>query len=231
MTDSELTRRRLLELGSRCPARRRLGRPARGGSGACARADAAIADDDEPTPELTEGPYFTPNSPRRRSIVPAGARGTRLDADGPRAHDRRTAGPAGARRLLAVRRTRCLRQRGLPLPRPPAHRRARPLLAASRSSPGSTPGRTKHIHVKVQAPGEPVLTTQLFFPGVAGNRERRDLRRRVPRARLALVKGRRRRALRLRARPLAPRKNSQSPPSGFTSAGVFMGCDSDERSS
>ena len=35
--------------------------------------------------------------------------------------------------------------------------------------PGLYPGRTKHIHVKVQAPGEPILTTQLFFPGVAGN--------------------------------------------------------------
>ena len=35
--------------------------------------------------------------------------------------------------------------------------------------PGLYPGRTKHIHVKVQAPKEPVLTTQLFFPGVSGN--------------------------------------------------------------
>ena len=35
--------------------------------------------------------------------------------------------------------------------------------------PGLYPGRTEHIHVKVQAPNGPVLTTQLFFPGVAGN--------------------------------------------------------------
>jgi protocatechuate 3,4-dioxygenase beta subunit len=35
--------------------------------------------------------------------------------------------------------------------------------------PGLYPGRTEHIHVKVQAPGGPVLTTQLFFPGVAQN--------------------------------------------------------------
>src|SRR5207253_11233838 len=35
--------------------------------------------------------------------------------------------------------------------------------------PGRSPGRTDHIHVKVQAPGGPVLTTQLFFPGVASN--------------------------------------------------------------
>jgi protocatechuate 3,4-dioxygenase beta subunit len=35
--------------------------------------------------------------------------------------------------------------------------------------PGLYPGRTEHIHVKVQAPNGPVLTTQLFFPGVAQN--------------------------------------------------------------
>jgi protocatechuate 3,4-dioxygenase beta subunit len=35
--------------------------------------------------------------------------------------------------------------------------------------PGLYPGRTEHIHVKVQAPGGPVLTTQMFFPGVAEN--------------------------------------------------------------
>ena len=38
--------------------------------------------DDDPTPELTEGPYFTPNSPKRRSILPAGAVGTRLTLTG-----------------------------------------------------------------------------------------------------------------------------------------------------
>jgi protocatechuate 3,4-dioxygenase beta subunit len=35
--------------------------------------------------------------------------------------------------------------------------------------PGLYPGRTRHIHVKVQAPSRPVLTTQLFFPGEARN--------------------------------------------------------------
>ena len=30
--------------------------------------------------------------------------------------------------------------------------------------PGAYAGRTRHIHVKVQAPGRPVLTTQLYFP-------------------------------------------------------------------
>ena len=30
--------------------------------------------------------------------------------------------------------------------------------------PGLYPGRTRHIHVKVQAPNQPALTTQLYFP-------------------------------------------------------------------
>ena len=36
--------------------------------------------------------------------------------------------------------------------------------------PAEYPGRTRHIHVKVQAPGGRILTTQLYFPGDAGNR-------------------------------------------------------------
>jgi protocatechuate 3,4-dioxygenase beta subunit len=36
-------------------------------------------------------------------------------------------------------------------------------------TPGLYPGRTRHIHVKVQAPDQPVLTTQLYFPGESGN--------------------------------------------------------------
>ena len=37
--------------------------------------------------------------------------------------------------------------------------------------PGEYPGRTEHIHVKLQAPGKAVLTTQLYFPDVARNQQ------------------------------------------------------------
>jgi protocatechuate 3,4-dioxygenase beta subunit len=37
--------------------------------------------------------------------------------------------------------------------------------------PGEYPGRTEHIHVKVHAPGKAVLTTQLYFPGIARNQQ------------------------------------------------------------
>ncbi len=35
--------------------------------------------------------------------------------------------------------------------------------------PGLYPGRTRHIHVKARRDGGPVLTTQMYFPGEAGN--------------------------------------------------------------
>jgi protocatechuate 3,4-dioxygenase beta subunit len=35
--------------------------------------------------------------------------------------------------------------------------------------PALYPGRTRHIHVKAQAPNQPVLTTQLYFPDEPGN--------------------------------------------------------------
>jgi protocatechuate 3,4-dioxygenase beta subunit len=35
--------------------------------------------------------------------------------------------------------------------------------------PGLYPGRTRHIHVKVQAPNGPTLTTQLYFPDEPAN--------------------------------------------------------------
>jgi len=36
--------------------------------------------------------------------------------------------------------------------------------------PGLYPGRTRHFHVRVQAPHGRVLTTQLYFPGEPRNR-------------------------------------------------------------
>ena len=170
MTDKELTRRRLLELGLALPPLAALGGLADGAFAATPLAPTpAIADADDPTPELTEGPYFTPNSPRRRAIVPAGARGTRLTLTG---RVLTTSGRPVSRALIDF--WQCdaggaydndgYRFRGHQL----TDARGRYTLLSV--VPGTYPGRTKHIHVKVQAPSRPVLTTQLFFPGVAGNR-------------------------------------------------------------
>jgi len=174
MSENEITRRRLLELGLVLPPMAAL---AVGSDRFLADARAArplpatptIADDDEPTPELTEGPYFTPDSPLRRSIVPAGAAGTRFLLSG---RVLSTAGKPVARALVDF--WQCdaggeydndgFRFRGHQLTD------ARGRYSLTTVVPGTYTGRTRHIHVKTQAPNRSVLTTQLFFPGVAQNR-------------------------------------------------------------
>ena len=169
MSKDELTRRRLLELGLALPPLAALGATGTAAAAPLLKATPAIADADDPTPALTEGPYYTPNSPRRRSIVPAGAGGTRVTLTG---RVLNTAGRPIQRALVDF--WQCdargsydnsgYRFRGHQL----TDARGRYTLLSV--VPGLYPGRTKHIHVKVQAPSRPILTTQLFFPGVAGNR-------------------------------------------------------------
>src|SRR5215207_10354523 len=85
--DDELTRRRLLALGLAIPP---LGMAlagaesllAVGASAAPLQATPTCDDGDDPTPELTEGPYFSSGSPRRRSLATQGTRGTRLTITG-----------------------------------------------------------------------------------------------------------------------------------------------------
>jgi protocatechuate 3,4-dioxygenase beta subunit len=168
--DRHLTRRRLLELGLALqPLAAVAGHTDLLSSPALAATPAVMDADDDPTPQLTEGPYFTPNSPKRRSIVPAGAAGTRLTLSG---RVLTTGGKPIPNALIdfwqadarGAYDNRGYRFRGHQFTN------AKGQYSLFSVVPGLYPGRTKHIHVKVQAPREPVLTTQLFFPGVAGNR-------------------------------------------------------------
>jgi protocatechuate 3,4-dioxygenase beta subunit len=124
-------------------------------------------DADDVTPAQTEGPYFKASSPERADIR-AGASGTRLilsgtvvttgckavdralvdfwQADGAGAYDNAGYSFRGHQYTDAQGRYRL-----------------------ETVVPGLYPGRTRHIHVKVQAPGGRVLTTQLYFPGEARN--------------------------------------------------------------
>jgi protocatechuate 3,4-dioxygenase beta subunit len=170
MTDGELTRRRLLELGLALPplalvaSRSGLFEPEQ-----ALAATPMIADADDPTPPLTEGPYFKPRSPLRRSIVPRGAGGTAFTLTG---RVLTTSGRPVAHALLdfwqadgrGVYDNSGFRFRGHQFT--DAHGRYKLLTVV----PGIYPGRTKHIHVKAQPARGAVLTTQLFFPGVARNR-------------------------------------------------------------
>jgi protocatechuate 3,4-dioxygenase beta subunit len=125
-------------------------------------------DGDDPTPPQMEGPYFKPNSPRRTSLVAPNTPGTRLTVTGyafglacqPLAGvlmDFWQADVNGRYDNVGFR------FRGHQFTS------AQGTFTLSTIVPGLYPGRTRHIHVKVQAPGRPVLTTQLYFPGEPGN--------------------------------------------------------------
>ncbi len=125
-------------------------------------------DGDDPTPAQTEGPYFTPGSPERASLVEPGLAGTRLVVAGTVVS---TACQPVRRALLDFWQAdgtgeydnRGFRLRGHQFTDDQGRYRLETVV------PGNYQGRTRHIHVKVQAPDGPVLTTQLYFPGEAAN--------------------------------------------------------------
>jgi protocatechuate 3,4-dioxygenase beta subunit len=130
----------------------------------------SCADDDDasPTQAETEGPYFKPSSPERTSLVEAGLEGTPLVVSG--AVLTRSCQPVKGALLDFWHAddggqydNGGFRLRGHQYADADGKYRLETIV------PGLYPGRTRHIHVKVQAPGHPVLTTQLFFPGEPGN--------------------------------------------------------------
>jgi protocatechuate 3,4-dioxygenase beta subunit len=118
------------------------------------------------TPRQTEGPYYTPNTPLRSSLVEPGFKGERLTLTG-RVVTRQCRPVAKA--LLDF--WHCdengaydnagFRYRGH------LFTDAEGRFHLETIFPALYPGRARHIHVKVQAPGARVLTTQLYFPGDA----------------------------------------------------------------
>lgn len=125
-------------------------------------------DDDEPTLAQTEGPYYTPNTPERTSLLEEGITGTRLHLTG---FVLATSCAPIARALVdfwhcddaGVYDNQGYRLRGHQF----TDEQGRYTLTTI--VPGLYPGRTRHIHVKVQAPNRPVLTTQLYFPNEPAN--------------------------------------------------------------
>jgi protocatechuate 3,4-dioxygenase beta subunit len=128
------------------------------------------ADDDDLTPRQTEGPYFTPNSPERTNLIEDGMPGERIALAG-FVLDRRCR-PVD-RALLDLWHcdstgeydTQGYRLRGHQFSD------AQGRFVFETIVPGKYPGRTRHYHIKVQAPGQKVLTTQLYFPGEPGNED------------------------------------------------------------
>jgi protocatechuate 3,4-dioxygenase beta subunit len=172
--ENDLTRRRLLALGLALPplglalARAESLLDPVGAAAAPLQATPFCDDGDDPTPELTEGPYFSSGSPRRRSLLVRGMRGTRLTITG---YVLTTACKPIRRAKLdfwqadasGVYDNEGYRLRGHQFTDSAGRYRLDTIV------PGIYTGRTKHIHVKAQRPGGEVLTTQLFFPGVSAN--------------------------------------------------------------
>ncbi|MFJ9578908.1 carbohydrate-binding protein [Streptomyces sp. NPDC101191] len=128
----------------------------------------ACDDGDDPTPAQIEGPYFKPNSPLRNTLSEPGTPGVRLTVSG-YVFGRACRPVVGA--LLDFWQADTngaydntgFRFRGHQFTG------ADGAFALTTIVPGLYPGRTRHLHVKVQAPGRPVLTTQLYFPGEPRN--------------------------------------------------------------
>ncbi|MEU3956958.1 dioxygenase [Streptomyces achromogenes] len=125
-------------------------------------------DGDDPTPEQIEGPYFKPHSPERTSLLEPGVPGTRLTVSG-YVFGRACRPLSGV--LLdfwqaddnGAYDNTGFRFRGH------QYTDSRGAFALTTIVPGLYPGRTRHLHVKVQAPNRPVLTTQLYFPNEPRN--------------------------------------------------------------
>jgi protocatechuate 3,4-dioxygenase beta subunit len=138
----------------------------------------ACHDGDDVTVAQTEGPYFKPSSPERTELFEEGMAGQPIELVG-FVFNRVCKPLAGA--LLdfwqADDKGRYdnsgFRLRGHQFSDAEGRYRLRSIV------PGIYPGRTRHIHVKVQPRGGAVLTTQLYFPGESKNRSdglfRKDL--------------------------------------------------------
>jgi protocatechuate 3,4-dioxygenase beta subunit len=129
----------------------------------------ACGANDPPTPRQTEGPFFKRRSPERTSLIEPGINGRAIEISG--FVLTRACKPV-ARALLdfwqadadGAYDNRGFRLRGHQFTDAAGRYRLVTIV------PAQYPGRTAHIHVKVQAPGGPVLATQLYFPGEQQNR-------------------------------------------------------------
>jgi protocatechuate 3,4-dioxygenase beta subunit len=129
---------------------------------------ACADDDDEPTITQTAGPYYTPNSPQRTSLLEADMAGDRMRLTG---FVLTTQCAPIARALVdfwhcdaaGVYDNMGYRLRGHQFTDDQGRYTLETVV------PGLYPGRTRHFHVKVQAPNGPALTTQLYFPDEPDN--------------------------------------------------------------
>lgn len=119
------------------------------------------------TPAMTEGPYFKSGSPERASLID-NLPGTKLILTGYVLSADCTPIPHALLDFWQADSQGQYDNSGYTL-RGHQFTDAAGHFQLETVVPGLYPGRTEHIHVKVQAPNGPILTTQLFFPGVSQN--------------------------------------------------------------
>ncbi len=125
-------------------------------------------DSDEATVAETEGPFFKPKSPQRSDLREPGTKGKPLELSG-FVLTKRCRPLAGAVVDLwhadenGEYDNTGFRYRGHVMTEADGAFHFRTIV------PAPYPGRTKHYHVKVQAPGSRLLTTQLYFPNEPKN--------------------------------------------------------------
>src|SRR5215470_13362622 len=124
---------------------------------------------DPVTSRESEGPFFKPASPKRTELLEAGMPGRPMELVG--FVFSRHCKPLGGALLdfwhaddNGEYDNSGFRLRGHQFTDTEGRFRLRSIV------PGAYDGRTRHVHVKVQAPGARLLTTQLYFPGERKNR-------------------------------------------------------------
>ena len=175
---ADLTRREFLRLGVVAPGM--LALAAAGCQSATNRGRDAFAQELSLTPECganpaitpqqTAGPFFVPNSPERRSLLEAGFSGSRLQLSGYVVSRQCRPVPGALLDFWQADSAGAYDNAGYRF-RGHQYTDDDGRYELETAVPGLYPGRTRHLHVRVQAPDSPVLTTQLYFPDEPRNRQ------------------------------------------------------------
>jgi protocatechuate 3,4-dioxygenase beta subunit len=120
------------------------------------------------TPSQTPGPFYTPDSPKRNSLVEPGSKVERLTVTGVVLSPQCKPVANALLDFWHCDETGEYDNKGFRY-RGHLFTDAQGRYSLVTIVPGEYPGRTRHIHVKVQAPGSRILTTQLYFPNEPRN--------------------------------------------------------------
>lgn len=120
------------------------------------------------TPEQTEGPYYMPNTPERNILFEPDMTGERLIVVGYVLDPNCQPIPNAWLDFWQADANGVYDNTGYTL-RGHQFADSQGQYFLETVMPGEYPGRTEHIHVKVQAPNGTVHTSQLYFPNAAAN--------------------------------------------------------------